>query len=173
MSTASTIARYYGLMIEDEPPLLEWDDWPIRDDWRVAVLLVLGLCLTSLAVFWVTGRFLWTVVADLLVAGSFGRWLLKATYRMGPYGVERIVFGRLQRIPWRAIRSVRIENTGVFLFDTAHPCVADVLRAVFVPFGPNRDAVLARLEYYLAQGMQGAESLSQPPMPLVFPATQA
>jgi len=162
MSTASTITRYYGPLVEEEPPLLEWDDWPIRDDWSVLVVFLLALTVVSLAVFWVTDRFLWTAVVDLFLVVSFARALLKATYRMGPYGVERVVFGRLQRIPWRAIRTVQLEDHGVFLFDTANPCPADALRAVFVPFGPHREAVMARLEYYLAQGTQGAESLSQP-----------
>jgi len=164
MSTASTITRYYGPLIEEEPPLREWDGWPIRDDWSVLAVFVLALITVSLAVFWVTHRFLWTAIVDFFLVASFARALLKATYRMGPYGVERIVFGRLQRIPWRAIRSVQIENHGVFLFDTRNPCPADALRAVFVPFGPHREAVLARLEYYLAQGTRRTESLSQPPL---------
>ncbi len=162
MSTASTITRYYDSLMEEAPPLLEWDDWPIRDDWSVLIVFLLALAGVSLAVFWVTARFLWTAIVDIFLIASFARALLKALHRMGPYGVERIVFGRLQRVPWRAIRAIQIEDYGVFLFDTHNPCPADALRAVFVPFGPHRDAVLARLEYYLAQGTKGAESLSQP-----------
>jgi hypothetical protein len=161
MSTASTITRYYGPAWEEDPPLLEWDDWPVRDHPATAVLLLLTLTCASAGVFLVTGRLFWTVFADLFLVASFARALLKATYRLGPYGVERIVFGRLQRIPWRAIRAVRIVDQGVFLFDTREPTPVDVLRAVFVPFGPHREGVLARLEFYLASRRAVSEAVSR------------
>lgn len=165
MSTASTVTRYYGPVWEEDPPLLEWDEWPIRDHPLVAVVFTLILLGTSILVFVVTGRLLWTVLADAFLVASFARALLNATYRMGPYGVERLVFGRLQRIPWRAIRAVRVVDQGVFLFDTRQPSGVDTLRAVFVPFGPHRDAVLARLEFYLASRRGVSEVVSQAQIP--------
>lgn len=161
MSTASTVTRYYGPAWDEDPPLLEWDEWPIRDHPLMAIAFGLILLGTSVLVFVVTGRLLWTVLADAFLVASFARALLNATYRMGPYGVERLVFGRLQRIPWRAIRAVQVVDQGVFLFDTRQPCGVDALRAVFVPFGPHRDAVLARLEFYLASRRGVSEVLSQ------------
>lgn len=161
MSTASTITRYYGPVWEEDPPLLEWDEWPIRDHPLVALVFALVLLGVSVMAFVVTDRLVWTAFADAFLIASFARALVKATYRMGPYGVERIVFGRLQRIPWRAIRAVQVVPQGVFLFDTRHPSPVDTLRAVFVPFGPHHDAVLARLEFYLASRRGVSESISR------------
>lgn len=151
MSTASTITRRYEQPPEDDPPLLEWDDWPIAHEPFTVAVFLMALAATSLGAWMVTARLLWTFLADALIVLSFLRALLPATYRMGPQGVERTVFGRLHRIPWQTVRAVRIGDRGVFLLDTTRFSPVDALRAVFVPFGPYREAVLARLEYYLAR----------------------
>ncbi len=151
MSTTSTTSRHYDPFLEDDPPLLEWDDWPIAHEPFTVMVFVLALVVTSLAAWTVTARLLWVCLADGLMVLSFLRAILPATYRMGPHGVERTIFGRLHRIPWQTIRAVRIGDRGVFLLDTKRFSPLDALRAVFVPFGPHREAVLARLDYYLAR----------------------
>ncbi|WP_460167736.1 hypothetical protein [Thermostilla marina] len=158
MSTgnSATTARHHEAILADDPPLLEWHNWPLRDEPLVGMILVVSVVAAGGAVFWTTGRILWTAIACGVLLFAFIRAVLPATYRMGPRGVERIVFGRLQRIPWQAIGAVRIERNGLLLLDTAEFCPIDSLRAVYVPFAGHREAILARLEYYLAQ--RGAPS---------------
>lgn len=156
VGSSATTARHHDSVLDDDPPLLEWDSWPLRDEPAVLIMLLLALVGTGLAVFFTTERILWTAVAEGCVLLAFIRAVLPATYRMGPRGVERIVFGLLQRVPWESVGAVRIERRGLFLLDTPEFCAIDFLRALYIPFSEHREAILARLEYYLANRSQSA-----------------
>ena len=76
--------------------------------------------------------------------------LLPLRFEMGPHGITRFVLGRKTRIPWTSILNYRVYRQGVLLLPDAVVTPLSPLRGLFLPWGSQREKVLANIEYYLA-----------------------
>ena len=76
--------------------------------------------------------------------------LLPQRFEIGPHGISRFVLGRRTRISWTQILNYRVYRHGVLLLPDAVVTPLSPLRGLFLPWGSQRERVLANIEYYLA-----------------------
>ena len=90
------------------------------------------------------------VLAGILVAIGLWRTWLPVRLEIGAMGVTRTVLGRERRIPWSAIARTSRLTSGVMVFPEMESTPLEALRGFWIPFGRQRDEVLAILDFYLA-----------------------
>jgi len=140
------------------PPGLKWRHWPLRDEWRVhlPIVLVFTLAVVSVAI---TTQELWVTLATLAIGlVVLWRWWLPVEYEFGSKGISQSYFGWRHLTPWRNIRRFEARPHGVMLFPLADATPLDPLRGLFVPYGTHREDMLQCLAFYVGQNR---ESLSE------------
>jgi len=150
-ATMSTSSRHSasGRLKTSPPPAMAWQSWPLRDEpvWGAAILV--GVAAVGLFVRWTTGRLPLAILAMGLLGIGLARFLLPVTWEIGPTGIRRRRWGRRRQIPWPAVGRYEIHTDGVLLLPEADGRPLESLRGVYLGWGPQRDAVLAQLEFYL------------------------
>lgn len=131
------------------PPATEaltWTKWPARErPWAAAVLLaslaVLGLLITQ-----GTGDRVLGIAAPLFILGSVGSFIAKTTYRLTPETIEVKALGVSRTRPWSEMRRATVDPGGVFLSPFENRSWLEAYRGLRLPFGGNRDQVVAFVE---------------------------
>jgi hypothetical protein len=124
--------------------------WPIAERRLLPRLLLAGSVALAGTAGWLSHSVaMGTLLGVLLVAGLWRVWI-PVTFEIGPLGVTRSVLGRQRRIAWSAVGSVKRLPTGVLLLAEVRPAALDTLRGVWIPFGDQREEILASVEHYLA-----------------------
>jgi hypothetical protein len=103
------------------------------------------------------------LVGGTLLVTSWRSWLPVA-FEIGPSGVTQIVGWRKRRIPWTAILQYQVCLHGVLLLPDAVVTRLSPLRGIYLPWGRQRQEVLANFEYYLqswAAGRSGRRDSTQ------------
>jgi len=128
------------------PETLSWTVWPARErPWAAAVLLaslaVLGLLITQ-----GTGDRVLGIAAPLFILGSVGSFIARTSYRLTPETIEVKALGVARTRPWSEMRRATADRGGVFLSPFPTRSWLEAYRGVRLPFGGNRDQVLAFVE---------------------------
>jgi hypothetical protein len=126
--------------------------WPARErPWAGAVLLaslvVLGLLITQGTRDRVLG-----IAAPLFILGSVGSFIAPTTYRLTPEAIEVKALGVARRRPWTEMRRATVDRGGIFLSPFTKRSWLEAYRGVRLPFGGNRDQVVAFVETKLPIG---------------------
>ena len=85
----------------------------------------------------------------MLLAITLWRTWLPVRYQIGGGGIVQVALGRRRRIPWTAILRYEVRPGGVLLLPDAIVTPLSPLRGLYLPWGGQREAVLASCEYYL------------------------
>ena len=99
------------------------------------------------------------VLVVLLIA--LWRFWLPIRYELGSQGVTQTVLGRETRIPWTSIVNYQVRTRGIVLFSDAVLTPLSSLRGLYLPWGRQREPVLAQVDYYLSTWTQGERSTGQ------------
>ncbi len=120
--------------------------WPLVDDPLRSRLTVVGIFAVAVVAGVVAGS--WAMGAVSLLALQLAVWRLwvPVKIRLGQRDVVRTVLARSRRIMWHTIGSYEILSDGVLLLPDRERYPLAALRGLFVPFGEQRDAVLALVE---------------------------
>jgi hypothetical protein len=124
--------------------------WGLRDNPLDTWLrIVIGIGAAA-----VVGNFLgnewWGWGTLTLVLITLWRSLLPLRFEMGPPGIMQVVLGRRTRILWTSILNYQVYSSGVLLLPDAVLIPLSPLRGVFIPWGLQKESVLANIDYYLA-----------------------
>jgi hypothetical protein len=86
----------------------------------------------------------------VLVLITLWRTWIPLRFEIGPQGITQVVLARRTRILWTSILNYRIYSRGVLLLPDAAVTPLSPLRGLFLPWGSQRERVVANIEYYLA-----------------------
>jgi len=135
-----------GVPARDAPETLEWSVWPARDrPWAAAVLL-LSLLVLGVLVAQGTGDRLLGVAAPMFVLVSVGSLIARTHYRLTGEAIEVRALGVSRARPWGEMRRATLDRDGIFLSPFEKRSWLEAYRGVRLPFGGNRDQVLAFVE---------------------------
>jgi len=124
--------------------------WGLRDQPLGTWFCIILGAAVSLAV----GSFLgnewygWGMLVLVLI--TLWRTWIPLRFEIGPPGITQIVLGRRTRILWTSILNYRLYSRGVLLLPDAAVTPLSPLRGLFLPWGSQRERVVANIEYYLA-----------------------
>ena len=156
-TTASSSAR----TDETGPLQLQLVNWPLRDQPRRSVGMILLLVLVSI----LTGQASESLSMGLL-AGSAAlvaswRYWLPVTYEIGPYGIRQLVFKRVRRLSWRQVGRIEIRNQGIRFLPDHDPAQLANLRGLYI-YHPGQEETLKHVVNYYMQSLEIAGSSSRP-----------
>src|SRR5262245_37878277 len=97
----------------------------------------------SMFVGWFLGNEVWGWGLMGVFLLTLWQSLLPMRFEIGPHGITRVIFGRRTRIPWTQILSFQVYRNGVLLLPDAVVTPLSPLRGVFLPWGLERERVLA------------------------------
>ena len=134
---------------------LEWSVWPARDrPWATAVLLV-SLAVLGVLIVQGTGDRVLGVLAPVFVLASVGSFIAKTEYRLTPESIEVRTLGVARARPWTEMRRATADRNGIFLSPFEKRSWLEAYRGVRLPFGGNRDQVVAFVESKLPVSVEG------------------
>jgi hypothetical protein len=138
--------REGGVLVEGAPETLEWSVWPARDrPWAAAVLL-LSLLVLGVLIAEGTGDRVLGVAAPLFILVSVGSFIARTKYRLTSESIEVRTLGVSRARPWGEMRRATLDRGGIFLSPFERRSWLEAYRGVRLPFGGNRDQVLAFVE---------------------------
>ena len=130
----------------DASEALEWSVWPARRrPWAAGVLLA-SLVVLGVLIAQGTGDRVLGVAAPLMVLAAVGSFIAKTEYRLTPESIQvrTLVVARVR--PWGEMRRATVDRHGVFLSPFEKRSWLEAYRGVRLPFGGNRDQVVAFVE---------------------------
>jgi hypothetical protein len=93
-----------------------------------------------------TGDRVLGVAAPLMVLATVGSFIAKTEYRLTPETIEVRTLGVARARPWGEMRRATVDRHGVFLSPFEKRSWLEAYRGVRLPFGGNRDQVVAFVE---------------------------
>lgn len=125
---------------------LEWSVWPARErPWAAAVLLV-SLAVLGALIAQGTGDRVLGVAAPVFVLASVGSFIARTRYRLTDESIEVRALGVTRVRPWGEMRRATVDRGGAFLSPFEKRNWLEAYRGVRLPFGGNRDQVVAFVE---------------------------
>jgi hypothetical protein len=138
--------REAGVPAEDARETLEWSVWPARDrPWAAAVLLA-SLLVLGVLIAEGTGDKVLGVAAPAFILVSVGSFIARTRYRLTSESIEVRTLGVARARPWGEMRRATVDRGGVFLSPFEKRSWLEAYRGVRLPFGGNRDQVVAFVE---------------------------
>jgi len=139
------------------PHTLEWSVWPARrKPWAAGVLLA-SLAVLGVLIAQGTGDRVLGVAAPLFILASVGSFIAKTEYRLTQESVEVRALGVARVRPWGEMRRATVDRHGVFLSPFEKRSWLEAYRGVRLPFGGNRDQVVAFVESKLPVTVEDGE----------------
>jgi len=134
---------------------LEWSVWPARErPWAAAVLLA-SLAVLGVLIAQGTGDRVLGMAAPVFILLSVGSFIAKTHYRLTPESIEVRALGVSRARPWGEMRRATVDRGGVFLSPFEKRSWLEAYRGVRLPFGGNRDQVVAFVETKLPVSFEG------------------
>ncbi len=128
------------------PETLEWSVWPARErPWAAGVLLA-SLAVLGALIALGTGDRVLGVAAPAFVLVSVGSFISRTRYRLTSESIEVKALGVSRARPWGEMRRATVDRNGVFLSPFEKRSWLEAYRGVRLPFGGNRDQVVAFVE---------------------------
>jgi len=123
--------------------------WPLRDMPRRAVGLLLAAVLLAALVAWLHSWWAGLAALAVLLVATCRVWAPVA-YRLGPQGVVQSLFGHGRRTLWSEYRGFEILDEGILLTDTAELTPLGRVTSLYIPYGAQREAIIALADYYVS-----------------------
>ncbi len=140
------MTREAGVPAEDARETLEWSVWPARDrPWAAAVLLA-SLLVLGVLIAEGTGDRVLGVAAPAFILVSVGSFVARTHYRLTSESIEVRALGVSRARPWGEMRRATLDRGGIFLSPFEKRSWLEAYRGVRLPFGGNRDQVVAFVE---------------------------
>ncbi len=138
---------------EPAPPDLEYESFPVRDDWPrslALVAIVSALAVGIAASFESAG---WGAFGAGVLVACLLRYFVPTRYVLDARGVTERFLGRERFRAWSEVRALYPHRDGVHLSPFAAPSRLDPFRGLYVRFAPGGGgdpaAVLAFLERHV------------------------
>lgn len=131
---------------------LTWTAWPARERPLSASILVGASVVLGVLVAKQTNDLVLAVAAPAFVLVSLSSFLLPTEYRLSEESVEVRSLGVTRVRPWREMRRMTVDRTGVFLSPFERRSWLESFRGVRLLFGGNRDQVVAFVEAKVGRG---------------------
>jgi hypothetical protein len=141
---------------ERDPGPLSWTAWPARERPFAALVLVVAVGILGVLVAKGTQDAFLGVAAPMFVLSSLSSFLLPTSYRLTEESVEVRSLGVSRARPWKEMRRMTVDKTGVFLSPFERRSWLEAYRGVRLLFGGNRDQVVAFVEAHVGRGAPGA-----------------
>jgi hypothetical protein len=152
MPSSTRPTRDSQVRLRAAPEEVTVDDWGLRDRplaSLVAMTLAAGASwLAALG----SGSLPAGIAVAIVLAVILWRTWLPVRYQLGSGGVTQSVLGWRRRIPWLAIQRFDVRESGVLLLADPAPTPLAPLRGLFLPWGNQREEVLAIVEFYVPNG---------------------
>ena len=148
-------AREAGVSAPPAPETLAWTVWPARERPWAAVVLLASLLVLGLLITQATRDRVLGIAAPLFILGSVGSFIARTTYRLTPETIEVKALGVARTRPWSEMRRATVDRGGVFLSPFTTRSWLEAYRGVRLPFGGNRDRVVAFVETKLPVAFAG------------------
>lgn len=139
-------AREASVSAPAAPETLTWTVWPARERPWAAVVLLASLGVLGLLITQGTGDRVLGIAAPLFILGSVGSFIAKTSYRLTADAIEVKALGVARTRPWSEMRRATVDRGGVFLSPFLTRSWLEAYRGVRLPFGGNRDQVVAFVE---------------------------
>jgi hypothetical protein len=138
---------------------LEWSVWPARERPWAAVVLLAALAVLGVLIAQGTGDRVLGLAAPVFILVSVGSFIAKTHYRLTSDSIEVRALGVARARPWGEMRRATVDRGGVFLSPFEKRNWLEAYRGVRLPFGGNRDQVVAFVETKLPVSFEagGAE----------------
>lgn len=140
------------VVAEGSPPrALTIESWPMRDE-PLASSLLLGFAIAvGIAASWIAQNGLTGVACATALLLALRHLWMPAEFQINELGVRRTVLGRSRRTPWREIGGYQIGSTAIAIWPDQEPSLQNVLRGVYIPYGRQRDQLIAIVELYMSR----------------------
>lgn len=136
--------------------------WGLRDFGWFGWLNLLLAALVSYGVGWLTGWPLAGGVVFVVLLATLWRFWLPMQFELGSQGISQTVLGRTSRILWTSVRNYQVRSCGILLYSDAVLTPLSPLRALYLPWGRQKEQVLGQVDYYLSTWTQAERSTGQP-----------
>ena len=138
--------REAGVPAEDARETLEWSVWPARDRPGAAAVLLASLLVLGVLIAEGTGDKVLGVAAPAFILVSVGSFIARTHYRLTSESIEVRTLGVSRARPGGEMRRATLDRGGIFLSPFEKRSWLEAYRGVRLPFGGNRDQVLAFVE---------------------------
>jgi hypothetical protein len=112
-----------------------------------------------------TGDRVLGIAAPLFVLGSVGSFIARTHYRLTKETIEVRALGVARVLSWSEMRRATVDKGGVFLSPFEKRSWLEAYRGVRLPFGGNRDQIVAFVETKLPVVSEGREAKAKAPRP--------
>jgi hypothetical protein len=152
-------AREERVIAPEARDALEWSVWPARERPWAAVVLLVALAVLGVLIAQGTGDRVLGLAAPVFILVSVGSFVAKTHYRLTSDSIEVRALGVARARPWGEMRRATVDRGGVFLSPFEKRNWLEAYRGVRLPFGGNRDQVVAFVETKLPVSFEagGAE----------------
>jgi hypothetical protein len=158
---SSTTAASSDRPDETGPLQLQLVNWPLRDQPRRSLVVVLLLALVSVLAGLASESLSMGLLAGSASLVASWRYWLPVTYEIGPYGIRQLVFKRIRRLSWRQVGRIEIRNQGIRFLPDHDPAQLANLRGLYI-YHPGQEETLKHVVNYYMQSMETAGSSSRP-----------
>jgi hypothetical protein len=161
MPSSTRPTRDSQVRLRTAPEEVTVNDWGLRDRPLASSVAATVAAGTSWVAAWATGSLAAGLVVLAALAIILWRTWLPLRYQLGNSGITQSVFGWRRQIPWTAIGSYDVREGGVLLLADAVRTPLAPLRGFFLPWGSQREPVLALLDFYLPNSNGSERSAPQ------------
>lgn len=128
------------------PVPITWRSWPIVDSLGEFFFLTISIGAAIGAAYRFAGP-LTAIAAGVVLAFVSWRYFVPTFFELSALGVSENCMGRKRRIPWISIDRYILGRKGAYLSSAGAPL--EMLRGLYLPWGPHRDQIVTMLRYYL------------------------
>ncbi len=143
-------------------PTLQWRCWPLGDGMPYSWIGVSAIGVVFGVTLLVAESWLAACAAACLLIVAGWRFFIPVSYTVDAGGLSWSVMGRRRSIAWSSVRHCAIRFQGVMLYTRQRVAPLDALRAVYVPWCGNREALLDVLKRRLAADALGSDQSGGP-----------
>lgn len=131
-----------------------WRSWPVVDSPVEFIVLTAALALMIGVAFRFGGPLTAITAGVVLIVASWRRYV-PTFYELSALGISENCLGRKRRIPWISIDRFVLGRKGAYLSSSGAPL--ELLRGLYLPWGAQREQIVATLRYYLPRAEDAAE----------------
>jgi hypothetical protein len=139
---------------QEDTAVIRWRDWPLVDQRRWSWVVPAGVLAMGATVWYVGGGWLGSLAAMAGLVATSWQFFLPVDFELDSLGIRRKALGRVQIVPWRAVRAYQPRPTGVVLYQCHEPTKLDVLRSLFVPYPADEDEMLCAMREHLSHAVE-------------------
>jgi hypothetical protein len=140
--------------------MIEWTVYPIRNNWKVSVGLVLFLVILCVAIYLSFDSATFLLLSAVLLISSLSPFFFPTKYMLQDDCVVIKSLFRTYSRKWDSFKSYYPDKNGVLLSPFPVPSRLENFRGMYVRFGDNRAEAMDFIESRIREG--GSEKARQP-----------